>query len=88
MDAPEAKTIVDSLGGPARVARHLASEHPRGHVSVAAVCQWRRIPEDHCASLAELRGPDGNQYTPQEMRPDLDWVNVNGQYYCRKREAA
>jgi hypothetical protein len=87
-EAPDAKPIVDALGGPAKVARHLKSTHPRGHISRAAVCQWKRVPQEHCSALADLQGDNGEKFTPSDMRPDLEWVNVNGTFYARERAAA
>ncbi|WP_411887381.1 YdaS family helix-turn-helix protein [Hydrocarboniphaga effusa] len=64
----DVKDIIDALGGPSKVAQHLKSKHRRGHISRAAVCQWNRIPAEHCMALSEL---SGDTITPHQMRPDI-----------------
>jgi hypothetical protein len=68
---PEAQPIVQALGGPAKVSRALKSEHSRGHVSLAAVCQWKNIPVRHCQKLVTLPKIDGTFYALHELRPDV-----------------
>lgn len=85
MTPPDAKPIVEELGGPAHVARLLKSKHSRGHLTRSAVCLWKIIPEQHCEDIADM---SGGKYTPPVLRPDLEWVSVNGKFYTRPREAA
>jgi DNA-binding transcriptional regulator YdaS (Cro superfamily) len=64
----DVKAFVESIGGPAAVARMLKSDHERGHISTAAVSKWVRIPAEHCIQLSKLsRG----RFTPEQMRPDI-----------------
>lgn len=76
----DTKAIIRRLGGPTKVAKHLKSSHPRGHISRAAVCQWKQIPAEHCLQLSEL---SGGEIRPHEMRPD-----VFGAIRTIKRKAA
>ena len=64
----DVKTIVERLGGPSKVAKHLKSDHARGHISRAAVCQWKQIPAEHCMDLAQL---SGGSLTVHDLRPDI-----------------
>lgn len=64
----EVREIIEQLGGPARVAKHIKSKHKRGHISTAAVCQWAQVPAEHCITLAELS--DG-RLTVHDLRPDI-----------------
>lgn len=61
--------LVKDLGGPAKLARHLAACTPDGKpLSTAAVSKWTRIPPQYCMTLAEM---SGWKYRPSEMRPDV-----------------
>ena len=67
MEMPNIKTLVDRLGGPSRIGEFL-------NISHSAVCQWERIPHDHCTKLeawSHTVGPPVKPTTCEQMRPDL-----------------
>ena len=57
-----AKTIIETLGGPARVGK-LA-----GGISSQAVSQWTEIPVLRCPAIA---AGSGGRYTVHDLRPDF-----------------
>lgn len=67
----DAQTIVQALGGPTRVAKFLTDDSSRGHISVAAVAQWKLVPPHHVLRLCTLEKKEGGFFTPHEMRRDI-----------------
>lgn len=64
----DVKTIIRELGGPTLVAKRMKSRGGKGHISVAAVSKWRRIPADRVIEIASM---SAGLYSPADLRPDV-----------------
>lgn len=61
---PKTRHLIRKLGGPALVAEALGVTH-------SAVCQWKKIPGEHCPFLEAWSASKGKPVSCEELRPDL-----------------
>lgn len=72
---------IELVGGASKLARLLGAPYP------STVTNWmlqkRVVPAERCESIEAITE---GAVTCEQLRPDLDWIRVNGRTFWRNKE--